>query len=1430
MLTKTKSAFFTRKSLISCAIFSAFLLTSVTSGFADSSSLYDENTSPRYETRRQIDDIFNNLETVDDSSSSMDGSDAGRLAMDSACQMGVNKLISSDVIPEFTFGYSGKFLPEEAAQYIKMKGRQLGQNAASSLCAALRGDSVVGVDLPSVFKDAARSEILPMLMMVGQGMAHGTGLPFLSRLEIQLGSSDRDLVSSITTVQPIWQSESENHYVFSQLSYYRAPDDTDEHGFRTQYDTVNAGIAYRYLTDAKDVLYGINTFFDRSLKHDHNRMSIGVDARTSQLAFSANRYFPISDWKTLDLYYEEKAAAGWDLMLRGQIPQLPSWTASIKGYEWDNQDDGENLYGITTAVEYSPVPALALRVGVRDESQNSASIEAGMRFNWRFDQPSELQWRQRTELAPVSSYVYSKVERENIIRVQTRRKASSMLTVVQTSGVNTAVDSNGSRALQVGQVLSMPATVTVANSVGAIGRLHIGDGGYLTAGQNTQVRIEPNLITLMYGTMQYVSGSTIHNINVPGGTIVLHGTDIDVVSNGTDSSVRVRDGSITFTGTVSGAATLAVEELAKSVSGVVGGSLAPSSGTYISHTDTVSVDIDRVAQVQEGEKVAPYPYQAPRIVTETLQVGQSIIIGLRYNSPVVVTGTPRLNLTIGGNNRTAAYLSGSGSEDLHFDYVVQPSDIGETNFTVTSLDKNGGTMRGNGKDAVITIADTTLSLSGPVGDSIAPSGYTAAFTTDPVISTNVTAAAFSIVSAEVGTTYNYTITSSGGGAPVTGSGTVTAATQVVSGINLSGLTDGTLTVSVTLTDSASNVGSAVTDTVVKDTGVPSGYTAALTTDPVTQASVASAAFSIASAEVGTTYTYSISSSGGGVPVTGTGSVSAATVNVTGVNLTSIPDGTLTLSVALSDASGNAGSAATDTGLKDTAAPSGYATAFVTDPINAGNANAVAFNITSAEVGAGYAYTITSSGGGAPVTGSGTVAGATENITGLNLSTMADGTLTVSVVLTDTNGNAGAAVTDTVAKDTGVASGYAVAFTTSPVNDANKAAAAFNITSAEVGTTYNYSITSSGGGGTITGSGTVASATQAVTGVDVSSLPDGTLTASVTLTDGASNVGAAATGTVVKDATLPSGYAVAFTSDPVSAANVTLGAISITSAEVGSTYAYSITSSGGGTPVTGTATVMGATQNVTGIDLSGLTDGTLTVSVTLTDTSGNAGAAATDTVVKDVTAPSGYAAAFTTSPVNDGNKSAAAFNITSAEVGAAYSYSITSSGGGTAVTGSGTVASATQSVTGLNLSGLNDGTLTVSVTLTDTHSNAGSAVTGTTSKDVAYSVVFTTDPVYSANYTAATFNISSAEVGSTYNYTITTSGGAGTVTGSGTIATATQTITADTTAAQDGTLTVSITLTDPSGNVGAAATDTVVKDIVAPTITSVTPPANGTYEP
>ena len=65
-------------------------------------------------------------------------------------------------------------------------------------------------------------------------------------------------------------------------------------------------------------------------------------------------------------------------------------------------------------------------------------------------------------------------------------------------------------------------------------------------------------------------------------------------------------------------------------------------------------------------------------------------------------------------------------------------------------------------------------------------------------------------------------------------------------------------------------------------------------------------------------------------------------------------------------------------------------------------------------------------------------------------------------------------------------------------------------------TYNYTVTSDGGSGSVQGSGTVLSSTQQVTGINVSSLPDGTLTYSVTLTDAAGNVGSATTAQAMLD--------------------------------------------------------------------------------------------------------------------------------------------------------------------------------------------------------------------------------------------------------------------------------------------------------------------------
>ncbi len=311
---------------------------------------------------------------------------------------------------------------------------------------------------------------------------------------------------------------------------------------------------------------------------------------------------------------------------------------------------------------------------------------------------------------------------------------------------------------------------------------------------------------------------------------------------------------------------------------------------------------------------------------------------------------------------------------------------------------------------------------------------------------------------------------------------------------------------------------------------------------------------------------------------------------------------------------------------DQTAPSGYTIAATDTLLNATEATAASFTFTGAEVGATYSYTVISSGGGTPVTGSGTISSATQQVTGINVSSLPDGTLTYSVTLRDTAGNTGGAATATATLDKTAPAGYAVTANDTLLNATEATAAGFAFTGAEVGTTYNYTVTSSGGGTPVTGSGTIASATQQVTGINVSSLPGEMLTYSVTLTDTAGNAGAAATATATLDKTAPT-------------AAITPNGTTVNTSPIAFTVTFSEPVTGVGVgDLAATGSVSGAltlanfqavSATVYTVDVSGMASGenvTLTLAAAgsgISDTAGNAlGANAAATVAFDNIAPTG----------------------------------------------------------------------------------------------------------------------------------------------------------------------------------------------------------------
>lgn len=102
-------------------------------------------------------------------------------------------------------------------------------------------------------------------------------------------------------------------------------------------------------------------------------------------------------------------------------------------------------------------------------------------------------------------------------------------------------------------------------------------------------------------------------------------------------------------------------------------------------------------------------------------------------------------------------------------------------------------------------------------DTTAPSGFSVSWDTDPIDSANESIAQFTIVNGENGATYNYTISSDGGGSDITGSGTISSTSQAINNIDVSSLGDGTLTLTVTLTDDDDNTSGNQTDQVTKST-------------------------------------------------------------------------------------------------------------------------------------------------------------------------------------------------------------------------------------------------------------------------------------------------------------------------------------------------------------------------------------------------------------------------------------------------------------------------------------------------------------------------------------------------------------------------------------------------------------------------------------
>ncbi|WP_417493245.1 Ig-like domain-containing protein [Maricaulis sp.] len=756
-----------------------------------------------------------------------------------------------------------------------------------------------------------------------------------------------------------------------------------------------------------------------------------------------------------------------------------------------------------------------------------------------------------------------------------------------------------------------------------------------------------------------------------------------------------------------------------------------------------------------------------------------------------VTGFAASDLTVG--NGTASGLSGSGSA---YTVTITPAASG-----LVTVDMDAGKVEDIPGNPNLVATQFTITA-----DITAPSGYAVTLDQDPITAATASAVSFSFTGFEVGALLDYTISSDGGGASVVDSATVSAAAATVSGIDISGLGDGTITLSATLTDPLGNAGAAVNDTATKDTVDPTVVLSSVATDPVAGGFTLDVVFS----EPVTGFALGDLTVGNGVA-----SALAGAGDTYSVTITPSADGLVTVDLAAAaaqDAAGNDNTAATQFSItRDATAPTLVLSTVSSDPVS----GAFTLDVVFSESVTGFVVGDLTVGNGvaSAFAGSGDTYSAT-------ITPSANGAVTVDVA-------AGAA--------------------SDPAGNVNLAATQFSITNDETAPTVVLSSVSSD---PVSGAFTLDIVfSESVTGFAIGDLTVGNGSASAFAGSGDTY---SATITPAADGAVTIDLAAAAAQDSAGNTNTAATQFSITNDETGPSV---VLSTAAADPVSGAFTLdIVFSETVTGFTIGDLTvgngaasafagagdtysatitpsaDGAVTIDVAAAaaqDSAGNANTAATQfSITRDATAPTLVLSSVSSDPVSGAftldvvfSESVTGFAIGDLTVG---------NGAASAFAGSGDTYSAT-------ITPAADGAVTVDVAggaASDAAGNANLAAPqfSITSDSTLPSVVLSssaTDPVSGAFTLDVVF--SESVTGFTIGDLTVGNGAASAFAGSG------DTYSATITPAGDGTVTVDLAAAaaqDSAGNDNSAAIQfSITSDGTAPTVALSTvsaDPVSGTF--
>jgi adhesin/invasin len=210
---------------------------------------------------------------------------------------------------------------------------------------------------------------------------------------------------SIETFKPL--SEDENGLSFFQGSFY-AHDGTRE--------TINLGFGKRIFSNDKNMMYGLNAFYDHELDYDHSRASLGGEIKSSFLELNHNQYFSNSDSRTGKNEIAEEVLDGYDLELGLQVPYIPSATIYTKTFEFD-ANGGNDFEGMEYSTKLE-VPNSGLTVEAGHTDYDNHNDEWFFKLNFsisKVNKDRSFISNEMFEKVDITDQKYEKVRRDNIM-------------------------------------------------------------------------------------------------------------------------------------------------------------------------------------------------------------------------------------------------------------------------------------------------------------------------------------------------------------------------------------------------------------------------------------------------------------------------------------------------------------------------------------------------------------------------------------------------------------------------------------------------------------------------------------------------------------------------------------------------------------------------------------------------------------------------------------------------------------------------------------------------------------------------------------------------------------------------------------------------------------------------------------------------------